>query len=95
MNTKAITNIQRQADVLSDSHQEIVDQAVLATAAIINIDDCIEKWKEHAATSGLSVHVSRAQRQLNVMEELLEAQATRALRVRSEIKQIKRNLKVE
>jgi len=91
MNTKAITNIQRQASVLSDGHQEVVDQAVAATAAIIALDDRLEESRQGA---GISLHTCRAQTQMDKLQAQLRAQSLRALRVYDEVEQIKKNLKI-
>jgi len=95
MNLKAITNIQRQTDILSDGHQEVAHQAMLATSAIITLDNHIEKSKEaERPASGLGVYTSRVQRHLNKLQDQLRAQSLRALRVCDEVEQIKNNLKV-
>ena len=93
MNTKAITNIQRQTGVLSDGHQEVVDHAVEATAAIARMDDRIQKAKEIGSTIGVSVFADRAQKELETLQKQLKAQAARAWRVCDEIEQVKVNLK--
>jgi hypothetical protein len=92
MNLKAIVNIQRQIDTFSDGHQDTVDQAVLATNAIGSMDDCMEKSKESGKSTGLPFRTRRANDQLDALESQLMAQAARALRVRDEIEQIKKNL---
>ena len=93
MNLKAITNIQRQTGVLSDGHQEVVDQAVAATAAIARLDNQMQKAEERGSTLGLGMHTARALTQLDMLQEQLKAQVARAWRVRDEIEQVKVNLK--
>ncbi len=94
MNLKAIMNVQRQMDILSDGHQDVVDQAVSATLAITTMDDQMEKAKGTGRPAiGLTAYNQRTQRQLEMLQEQLWAQATRALRIREEIEQIKKNLK--
>ena len=95
MNTKAITNIQRQADILSDGHQEVVDQAVKATEAVAAMDDRIQKSKgaeNWARGKVCSNHVST---QLNGLKDQLRAQAARARRVCDEVEQIQQSLRIE
>ena len=96
MNLKAITNIQRQVDILSDGHQEVVDQAVLATAAIIAMDDCMKRSKDAGwpVTVGIRLYTHRIEQQLDKLQDQLRAQSLRALRVCDEIEQIKTNLKI-
>ena len=94
MNTKAITNIQRQADILSDGHQEVVDQAVSATEAIAAMDDRIQKSKEAGNWMGGKVCSSLVSTQLDELQEQLRAQAARALRACAEIEQIQASLKI-
>lgn len=94
MNTKAITNIQRQTGVLSDGHQEVVDQAVAATATIARWDDQMETVKGAGRSVGVSVYTHQVQCQLDRLQEQLMAQASRAIRVHNEIEQVKKNLRV-
>ena len=95
MNTKAITNIQRQMDILSDGHQEVVDQAVSATGAIVAMDDRVEQSKESGNWSPGKMCSSRVSTQLNTLKDQLRAQAARALRACAEIEQIQLTLKIE
>lgn len=88
MNTKAITNIQRQAGVLSDGHQEVVDQAVATTAAIIALD----ARQRRGSGAGVRIYAHQVSQHLDCLQEQLKAQAARALRVCDEVEQIKRNL---
>lgn len=94
MNTKAITNIQRQLDILSDGHQEVVDQAVSATAAISAMDDLTEKTAQERRATRRNIFLRPACQQLNKLQEQLIAQARRALRVYDEVEQIKTNLRI-
>ena len=89
LNTKAITGIQRQTDILSDGHQEVVDQAVSATEAIIALDDRMEKSKESGSGAGISMLTTQVHSRLETLQDQLQAQADRALRVRAEIERIK------
>ena len=91
MNTKAVTNIQRQIDILSDGHQVVVDQAVVVTAAIIAMDDHLDKLGLGAL---ISVCTPRVQRQLDKLQNQLRGQAARALRVCDEVEQIKISMKI-
>jgi molecular chaperone GrpE (heat shock protein) len=96
LNLKAITNIQRQADILSDGHQDVVDQAVVATVAVTVIDDCMTRAKEaRRPPVGLSTYARQACQQLDMLKEQLQAQAERAHRVYAEIEQIKKNLIID
>ena len=95
MNTKAITNIQRQMDILSDGHREVVDQAVSATEAIAAMDNRVEKSKENGHWDPGKMCSSQVSDQLNTLKDQLRAQAARALRVYSEIEQIQAGLKIE
>jgi hypothetical protein len=89
LNSKAVTNVKRQLDTLSDGHQDIVVQAVKATTAIIKLDERLE------SKCNTRMHGRLATQDLDELLNLLSAQATRALRVCSEIKQIKRTLRVD
>ena len=94
MNTKSITNIQRQLDILSDGHQQVVDQAVETTAAIIALDARLDKSKESSLVVSVSMFTSRLQNQLDRLQEQLVAQSERASRVHDEIVQIRKALKI-
>ena len=94
LNTKAITYIQRQMDILSDGHQEVVDQAVSATGAIVAMDDRVEKSKENGKWFPGKMCSSLVSDQLNTLKDQLRAQSLRALRVCDEVEQIKLNLKI-
>ncbi len=91
-NLKAITNIQRQTDVLSDGHQEIVDQAVSATLAIMVMDSLHQELKERGSDA---TFIAQAQATLTKLKTQLEAQGARALRVRDEIDHIQNTLKTD
>lgn len=91
MNTKAITNIQRQAVVLSDGHQAVVDQAVEATEAIIRLDERLAGRPR----VGVNMSARAVNTHLDGLKGLLRDQAARALRVCAEIEQIQSTLKVE
>jgi trans-aconitate methyltransferase len=94
MNTKAITNIQRQADILSDGHQEVVDQAVTATAAIAHLDERMEEIAQGGSSAGLRILPRHARQQLGILQDQLRAQGARAVRVCDEIEQVKKNLQI-
>jgi hypothetical protein len=94
LNLKAITNIQRQSDILSDGHQEVVDQAVKATEVIGAMDDRVEKSKESGKWSQGRMCSNLVNTQLKALEDLLMAQAARAVRVCEEIAQVKKNLRI-
>ena len=88
MNTKAITNIQRQSDILSDGHQAVVDQAVVTTGAIIALDARQEDG------GGVSMYTRLVHQHLDALKEQLKAQAARTYRVCAEIDQVKKNLQI-
>jgi glycerol-3-phosphate cytidylyltransferase-like family protein len=94
MNTKAITDIQRQSDILSDGHQMAIDQAVTATAAIIVMDERMEEIAQGASSVGLRILPRHARQQLSILQDQLRAQSLRALRVCDEVEQIKKNLQI-
>jgi hypothetical protein len=93
MNDKAVTNVKRQIDTLSDGHQDVVDQAVVATGAIISLDERMKKAQEASRPLG-AFPINHVKTQMDALCNQLEAQALRARRVRAEIKQIQRNLKI-
>jgi len=88
MNDKAVLNIQRQVDTLSDGHRAVVDQAVKATGMIVRMDDRLESKGGAGMLSRLSG------KGLEELRYLLLAQAARALRVCAEVEEIQRTLKV-
>lgn len=91
MNIKVITDIQRQLDVLSDGHQNVVDQAVRATGAISNLDDRIEKY---GSNSGVGLYTRQVAEQLGLLDDQFAIQEARIKRVRAEIAESRKNLKI-
>ena len=81
-------NLKAQMDLLSDAHADITAQAAHCNARIIVADE------QNVAKPGSgSTSLKWAARQLETLEELLDAQEDRLARVREEVEQIRKNLK--
>ena len=78
--------IRAQMDLMSDSHQEIVDLACEVTGSIITL--------EEAATTGRNsnVYLAAVDSKIDVLVLLLESQEHRLVRIREEMGEIQRGV---
>lgn len=87
-NTTNRKNLKAVIDILSDGHQEVAMKAADVNRVLLDLDE----RSNSGAGVGLSLRASI--RHLGELEEHLEAQEARARRVRDEISEIRKNLRV-
>lgn len=87
-NTRNRLNLKAQIDLLSDGHQEIALKAVDANRVLVELDERLAKG------TGPSIFTRAADRHLNELGAYLEAQEERVRRIRAEIEQIRKNIRV-
>jgi hypothetical protein len=78
-------------DLLSDEHTEVAHAATKASGALLKID---EMDPTIATTTTRDALTRRAQWALAALEELLDAQALRVSRMRDEVEEMKKNIKI-
>jgi hypothetical protein len=93
-NTANRRNLKALMDMLSDGHADITAKAVKANERLMEADNPTKGKDEAGQRKFSGFALKGADRELGDLLELLNSQERRCVRVREEITEIKRNLKV-
>lgn len=87
-NTNNRKNLKALIEILSDGHQDVAQQACDANLSFIKLDESLAEGK------GGEIHKRFTQRKLENLLVLLEAHERRVSRVREEVGEILKNIRV-
>jgi len=86
-NTRNRANLKAMVDLLSDAHQQIVDEAQRANSLLLTVDDKTKKDSN-------GTRAKWAGRAIERMEEEVKQQSLRCVRVLAELQQIRKNIRI-